>query len=220
MQAITTLQPARIDLIEDADPNDLVVRARSGCEESYAELARRYFPRLIQLVLPRISGSNHMDAEDIAQESLARAFQKLDSFDPKYRFSTWLYTIAIRLATDHNRGTRRRLTLLETHRSLFDVRGSSAVFSAAEYECGETVDEIWRVARSTLAGPYYTVMWLRFAEDLSIEEIARVMRKTKVGVRVLLHRARTKMLHVMNTEDAIQSQKKPSQPKKLLGEVD
>jgi len=201
---MSTLQPTRIDQIEEADPNDLVVRARGGCEESYAELARRFFPRLVQLVLPRISGSNHMDAEDIAQESLARAFQKLDAFDPKYRFSTWLYTIATRLAMDHNRGKRRRLTLLETHRSLFDLGGHTHVSLAAEYECREAVDAIWRVARTALGEPHYTAMWLRFAEDLSVAEIARVMRKTKVGVRVLLHRARSKMLNAMNREDAIQ----------------
>lgn len=198
------LQPTQIDRSEDSDPNDLVVRARGGCDESFAELARQFFPRLVQLVLPRISRKNHMDAEDIAQESLARAFQKLDSFDPKYRFSTWLYTIAIRLAIDHNRGTRRRLTLLETHRSLFELRETSQVFTAAEHDSREVADNIWRVARGTLSEPHYTAMWLRFAEDLSVEEIARVMRKTKVGVRVLLHRARTKMLNAMNKEDAIQ----------------
>lgn len=149
-----------------------------------------------------------MDAEDIAQESLARAFQKLDTFDPQYRFSTWLYTIAIRLAVDHNRGQRRRLTLLETHRSLFDLRERSQEPSTAEYESRETVDDIWRVARTALGETHYTAMWLRFAEDLSVEEIAKVMRKTKVGVRVLLHRARVKMLSAMNMEDAIQTDNK------------
>lgn len=148
-----------------------------------------------------------MDAEDIAQESLARAFQKLEAFDPKYRFSTWLYTIAIRLAMDHNRGTRRRLTLLETHRSLIDFQGHPQLTSVAEYECRESLDAIWQIARSTLGEPHYTAMWLRFAEDFSVEEIARVMRKTKVGVRVLLHRARMKMLNAMIKEDASQSNK-------------
>jgi RNA polymerase sigma-70 factor, ECF subfamily len=208
---MTILQPTRIDQSNDADPNDLVVRARDGNEEAFAELARQFFPRLVQLVLPRISRKNHMDAEDIAQESLARAFQKLDSFDPQYRFSTWLYTIALRLAMDHNRGTRRRLTLLETHRSLFEVRENSQAQSTAQFESREAADNIWRIARGTLSEPHYTAMWLRFAEDLSVDEIARVMRKTKVGVRVLLHRARTKMLNAMNMEDAIQSNNAPEE---------
>ncbi len=204
---MTTLQPTRTDQLQDADPNDLVVRARGGCEESFTELTRRYFPRLVQLIRPRISGSNYMDAEDIAQESLARAFQKLDGFDPKYRFSTWLYTIAVRLAMDHNRGTRRRLNLLETHRSISAIRTNSQVSLATTLEHRDAADAVWEIARSALAEPYYTAMWLRFAEDLSVEEIAKVMRKTKVGVRVLLHRARTKMLSVLNTEESLKSAK-------------
>ena len=216
---MTTSQPTRIDLIEAADPNDLVVRARGGCEDSYAELTRRYFPRLVQLILPRMTHSNHMDAEDIAQESLARAFQKLDAFDPHYRFSTWLYTIAIRLSVDHNRGTRRRLTMLETHRSLFEANARPTASLAVEYERRETTDSIWRLARAALGEPCYTAMWLRFAEDLSVAEIARVMRKTKVGVRVLLHRARIKMLKVIITEDAIRSQTTFRQPSEISGEA-
>ena len=216
---MTNLQPTPIDQIEDADPNDLVVRARGGCEESYAELVRRYFPRLVQLILPRVTRSNHMDAEDIAQESLARAFQKLDTFDPRYRFSTWLYTIAIRIATDHNRGTRRRLTILEAQRSLFEASPMMTASSTAEYERRETADSLWRVARAALNEPHYTSIWLRFAEDLSVAEIAHLMRKTKVGVRVLLHRARIKMLKVMNTEDTIRSQTTFRQPREISGEA-
>jgi RNA polymerase sigma-70 factor, ECF subfamily len=205
------LQPTRIDPTEDIDPNDLVVSARAGCEESYAELARRFFPRLVQLISPRISGKNHMDAEDIAQEALARAFLKLADFDPQYRFSTWLYTIAIRLAMDHNRGTRRRLALLDTHRSLFELRENSQARVASQYDYRESADKIWLVARSVLSESQYTAMWLRFAEDLSVEEIARVMRKTKVGVRVLLHRARSKMLTAMNMEDSSQPNNAPGE---------
>lgn len=203
---MTILQPTRVDPIKDADPNDLVVRARAGCDQSFTELATRFFPRLVQLVLPRIASNSHMDAEDIAQDALARAFQNLAAFNPRYRFSTWLYTIALRLATDHNRGQRRRLSLLETHRTLLELDASEQVTTGAECERRDSVDAIWRMARAVLGESQFTAMWLRFAEDLSVEEIARVMCKTSVGVRVLLHRARIKMLRELNKEDAFRSQ--------------
>lgn len=191
----------RRDTLGDFDPNTLALRALSGCDEACEELVRRYFPRLVQLVLPRLRSKSHMDAEDIAQESLARAFQNLASFDPQFRFSTWLFTIAFRLATDHNRGSRRRLTLLETHRSLLTSELSRSTPSPDGLELQESVDAIWLVARRTLGESHYTAMWLRFAEDLSVEEIAKVMRKTQVGIRVLLHRARLKMLKVMQESE-------------------
>lgn len=189
----------------DEDCNSLVVRARNGCEMAYEELVRRYFPRLVHLVLPRINAKSHMDAEDIAQETLARAFLKIESFDPQFRFSTWLYTIALRIATDHNRGYRRRLSLLETHRTLL-ADSLPLLRSATErLEQSENVDNLWQIARRELTEAQYTAMWLRFSEELSVEEVARVMRKTQVGVRVLLHRARLKMLSQLNREDACDS---------------
>ncbi len=208
---MTTLQPMRSDTLDGLDSNALVLRARGGCDEACGELVRRYFPRLVQLVLPRIRSNSHMDAEDIAQESLARAFQNLASFDPQFRFSTWLFTIAFRIASDHNRGSRRRLSLLETHRSLLNSELGRATQSTDCLESQESADAIWSVARRALNESHYTAMWLRFAEDLSIEEIAQVMRKTKVGVRVLLHRARTRMVKELRQEESHSHEKRPSQ---------
>ncbi len=142
-----------------------------------------------------------MDAEDVAQESLARAFENLNRFDSRFRFSTWLYTIALRIAADHNRGSRRRSALIATHREQVVQRQSPENLSTS-VENSDTADAIWQTARSVLTEAHFTALWLRFAEDLSVEEIAQVMRKTKVGVRVLLHRARLRMLKAMDMEDA------------------
>src|SRR5262245_24576295 len=92
--------------LADVEPNELFRRVRGGCSDSSAELSRRFRPRLLNLLTEQL-GCQHSDAEDIAQEALARAFQHSDRFDPRYRFSTWLYTIAVRLAHDHARSVRR-----------------------------------------------------------------------------------------------------------------
>jgi RNA polymerase sigma-70 factor (ECF subfamily) len=51
---------------------------------------------------------------------------------------------------------------------------------------------LWEAARA-LGGDRYRVLWLRYGEDMSIEEIAAVVGRTKLAVRVLLHRARTSL---------------------------
>lgn len=202
---MATLQAMHSETSTNEDTHSLVERARGGCEAAYSEIARRYFPRLVQLVLPRLRSRAHMDAEDIAQESLARAFRNIDSFDPQFRFTTWLYTIALRIAMDHNRGQRRRLSLLETHRSLLELDSSNGVTTHSVMEARESADAIWQLARRRLSEVQYTAMWLRFAEDLSVAEVASVMRKTQVGVRVLLHRSRLRLLKELNKEGASNS---------------
>lgn len=50
-------------------------------------------------------------------------------------------------------------------------------------------ENIWKLARN-LKSDYYDVLWLRYVEEMSSKEIAKIMRKTHVAVRLLLHRAR------------------------------
>src|SRR5580765_3872346 len=99
MSALESIPPIDLGAIE---PNELVRRALGGCADACTELSRRFRPRLLNLLRNQF-GSQYSDAEDIVQEALARAFRQLDRFDPRYRFSTWLYTIAIRLAHDEAR---------------------------------------------------------------------------------------------------------------------
>jgi RNA polymerase sigma-70 factor (ECF subfamily) len=144
---------------------------------------------LLILLERRLQG-NRNDAEDIAQESLAKAFQNLERFDFKYQFSTWLYTIAFRLATDFARKQKRS--------------PKAVSMDALEYEShprtyGESpnvaasLDDVWSVARSILNEPQFTTLWMRYGEGLSIREIAGIMNKTQIVIRVQLHRARSKL---------------------------
>jgi RNA polymerase sigma-70 factor (ECF subfamily) len=168
------------------EANELVRRAHGGCADSCTELSRRFRPRLVKLIAVQLGGQ-YFDAEDIAQEALARAFQHIDRFDPRYRFSTWLYTIAIRLAHDFARSQRRRPRPL----SLNDVDCASWESTvAAQAQRQEEVGNLWATAKRVLSQDQYTAMWLRYGEDLSAAEVSKVMRKSRIGVRVLLHRAR------------------------------
>ena len=74
----------------------LIASVKRGDREAMRALIEEYQQRLyafIWRVLP-----NHQDAEDVCQEALLKAMTAIDSFDPTYRFSTWLFTIAYRLA--------------------------------------------------------------------------------------------------------------------------
>ena len=171
------------------EPNELVRRALAGCADSYAELSRRFRPRLINLLRARL-GRWQAEAEDVAQEAFARAFQNLERFNPRYQFSTWLYTIALRLASDHTRQQQRRPRTL-TLDPLSDAHAAKTAAPSVTIDVTEQVDNLWSVAKNRLSELQYTAMWLRYGEGLSTDEVARVMSKTRIGIRVLLHRSRT-----------------------------
>jgi RNA polymerase sigma-70 factor, ECF subfamily len=70
----------------------------SGDKDAYADLVRAH-GRSVFRVAWRITG-NEADAEDVAQETFLRGYRKLESFQSRADFGTWIYRIAVRCALD------------------------------------------------------------------------------------------------------------------------
>jgi RNA polymerase sigma-70 factor (ECF subfamily) len=84
----------------------LVERAKSGDVAAFEELVRRYRSRILALAL-HLSG-NATEAEDITQEVFLKAFQKLDSFEGRSHFFTWIYRMTVNRALNAKRDRKRR----------------------------------------------------------------------------------------------------------------
>src|SRR4051812_25411358 len=73
-----------------------------GCKDCFEELVRRFQSPLLHFLTRRLS-SQH-DAEDLVQETFLTAYRSLGQYDSSSRFSTWVFTIANRLAISSRRG--------------------------------------------------------------------------------------------------------------------
>ena len=80
---------------------ELAQLCEGGDERAARELVSRFERPLFSLV--RRTVRDQELAEDLAQEAFVRAFNNLDSFDPSYQFSSWLFKIGHNLAIDHVR---------------------------------------------------------------------------------------------------------------------
>lgn len=161
---------------------ELAREARAGSSRSFEELACRYRRRLFVYVRAR-AGSDE-DAEDLVQDTFLKLYRNIAAYDPAFRFSTWLYTSAGRLAID---AYRKKAAARER---LAGARIEEAADPAAGVETGSGEFGAWTAARA-LGGDRFRVLWLRYGEDMSIAEIAAVIGRSPLAVRVLLHRART-----------------------------
>ena len=174
---VNTAQP-----LSDRTSEELAVLAQRDNVGAYNELVIRFEKRLFNFLLRRVS--RRIDAEDLTQEAFVRAWERITSYDPTWRFSTWLYTIASRLAVSEHRRARR-------HKSIECAEHMGANDDTQQHrDNASTASKLWELARITLRDEQHTSLWLRYAEDMSIGEIAKVMDKTHVGVRVTLFRAR------------------------------
>lgn len=166
---------------------ELAGRAKCGCQASFAELVRRYAPRL-QAFLGRRNRDGH-EVEDLVQDTLLKAYRSLDRYDDSWRFSTWLFTIAGRTAVSRHRRKQPEPGLRDSQAQM------PAPDEAADRR--EQQESLWAMAAKLPVGQYQA-LWLRYAEDLSVREIAAAMGKSQVWVKVSLFRARVTLARRLN----------------------
>lgn len=158
--------------------HDLIQRAAAGDRAAFEVIVRRYSRPLAEFVARRTA--RVQDAEDIVQETFLRAFSSLHTFDKQYSLKNWLFSIAYRLIVSGYR--QKRPQPLE----------EADLPSAKCATTTQPMDDLWTIAED-LGGNFYMVLWLRYKQDMDISEIAHVMQKTQIAVRVLLHRARRRL---------------------------
>ena len=164
---------------------DLALEARAGSRRSFEELARRYRRRLFAYFRPRL-GSDQ-EAEDLVQETFLKLFWNIGNYDPAFRFSTWLYTSANRLAISSFRKRRTVSTGLQAWARELPADGT-------EESVGEKDPaRLWDMA-GTLGESQARALWLRYVEEMSVDEIAGSLGKSRLAVRLLLHRARANLM--------------------------
>ena len=175
---------------------ELARRSQQGCQASFAELIERYGTRLFRFL--RYKTNSLQDAEDLVQDTFVRAYENIHRYRDSWKFSTWLFTIAARLAYSHFRRSRSFQTVGQIESS-----GPEPGQMVVEKE---TQHSLWALARG-LSRNQYQALWLKYGQDMSIKEIAMVLRKSQVNVKVLLYRARinlAKRLQNVDVENEVQ----------------
>jgi RNA polymerase sigma-70 factor (ECF subfamily) len=140
-------------------------------------------------------------AEDIAQETFVKVFNHLGSYNPKYKFSSWIFKIASNLAIDHLRkkepetisldGSRNAQTAeqMEATRITVESRDENPEEFVMARELGAEIE----VAIGELRPEYRTAVLLRHVEGRPYEEIAEIMDIPLGTVKTYIHRARTEL---------------------------
>ncbi len=79
--------------MKERSDEDLVAACRNGETAAFAELLDRYQLKIFNAAY-RVTGNRH-DAQDVTQAAFLKAYEKLDQFDPQYRFFSWIYKIGV-----------------------------------------------------------------------------------------------------------------------------
>jgi RNA polymerase sigma-70 factor (ECF subfamily) len=167
----------------------LVEACLRGDRNAFDELVDRYEGPLYSAAY-RITGSVE-DAMDATQSAFVNAYEKLHTFDPSYRFFSWIYRIAINQSLNLV-GRRKNQTELEESTVTTD-RGPAEVF-----DTNETRGQLKR-ALLELEPHYRTVIVLKHLEGFSYREISELLDIPENTVKSRLFTARQR-LRVVLTE--------------------
>lgn len=161
-------------------------RAR-GCRACFEELVRRFQVPLLHFLVRR-TGSRH-DAEDLVQETFLLAHRNLTGYRSNWRFSTWLFTIANRVAISKWR--QNRTSPAQSGEALDRAVDRQSPLTAAEQN--ERRSGLWDTAQKILEPDAFAGLWLSYVESMSADEIGQVLGRSANAVRILLHRARVRL---------------------------
>lgn len=146
--------------------------------DAFTDLVRHYRDRLLRFLLTRCP--SYADAEDALQDTLINAFRYIHSYDSRWRFSTWLYRIAIR-----NAAKLRSPEVVELG-ELRDDKSDPLLQCISDSES----ENLWVSARQLLNDEVFAAMWLRYAEDMSVNDISRALDRSVSWTKVNLLRGR------------------------------
>lgn len=168
------------------DVRALALRAQRGERDAFADLVRRFEAPLYRFLWIRLGSAQ--DAEELCQETFLRAWTRLETYQPRWQFSTWLFTVARRLAASH-----RRAAAPAASDTALEHTVSAAAGPGEAAGLREESTRVWQIAAQVLTPDQRSALWLRYGEELSIEEIAHSLGRRPVAVRVMLFRARERL---------------------------
>ena len=169
------------------DDRELVRRIRDGDAEALRAIVERYQDRIFSLVYGIVRDRH--EVEDVAQEVFLKVYTRIQAFDERSKFYTWLYRVAANAAKDHVKKRSRRPVVALDEDDVVPSTGDNPVGHAVAAETRRLVRE----AITALPLRYREVLTLRELEGLSYNEIASVLQISIGTVESRLHRARAKL---------------------------
>jgi RNA polymerase sigma-70 factor (ECF subfamily) len=171
---------------------ELIICSKQGDTKSFEMLVLMFQPLVFQLSFRLLC--NDRDAEDVVQEVFVKAWLKLDKYNPKYRFSTWIYRITCNMCYDRLRSMKRYPEPYEISHSVAEY----AVISSDNIETtvvNRELKELILYFTAELSPKQRIVFMLSDIEDMETKEIEKITGLSAGQIKSNLHLARK---HIRN----------------------
>jgi RNA polymerase sigma-70 factor (ECF subfamily) len=167
---------------------ELVARIKQGDQEAFSALYDDFAERIYRYI--RVKVASNEEAEDILQDVFVKVWHGCKTLDTEdLNFTAWVYKVTSNTVNDHYRKIYRRPQTVSLDPAI-DVANNDDTQASIQHKFDSK--EI-KTALQDLSESYRQVIELRFFQDFTVEETAKIMGKTNLAIRVLQYRATKKL---------------------------
>jgi RNA polymerase sigma-70 factor (ECF subfamily) len=195
---MSTVSAIRFNQLPDEDLMELF---QGGYDEAYSIIVTRYRERIHQFIFRYTK--NHLDSEDLVQETFLRVFRSRNSYERIARFSTWLYTIAQNLIRSQYKKNQRMQTISlaqtdDQDQEITMELPDTALPTDQQVHLSMTVMQV-RKALASIPSDFRDVLVMRDIDQLTYEEIMDITKLPMGTVKSRINRGRARLHEVMGT---------------------
>lgn len=175
----------------------LVEEAKKGNEKAFANLMNRYRDSIYYMLLKMVN--NPADAEDLTIEAFGKAFYNIDSYTPRFAFSTWLFMIATNNCIDFIRKKQSSpipLDQLQEGMDSMTINIQSDLPDPEEALINNQKIATLRKIVNQMKSPYREIIELRYYREYSYEEISSELHIPVGTVKAQLYRAKSLLYNI------------------------
>ena len=175
---------------------ELIKKFQNGDRSSYNELVFRYKDRILNFIF-RFT-YDRTAAEDLTQDTFLKLYLKKDSYREISKFSTWLYTIASNLAKTELRKIKRRKTYSISDLSNSDMEDK--IFTDPHCDnkkIDKNENHLLNIAIQELEPDFRIIIILREIQELSYENISRILKLPLGTVKSRINRGKLKLREIL-----------------------
>jgi RNA polymerase sigma-70 factor (ECF subfamily) len=172
-----------------------VLRAAQGDATAFRRIVEQHHRSLFSMATRLVGDA--VEAQDLVQESFAKAYVNLERFDSSFRLSTWLHRITLNTCRDYLKSARRRERSSGSDPSA--DRPNEAPGPDEELSRARRAERVWR-ALDRLKASYREAIVLKDLEDMSYEEIRAITGTPITALKIRVVRARAKLRAFLEEE--------------------
>ena len=191
--------------LTDMPDHELVRLATEQNQAAYIVLYTRYNIGVKSHVARYVAQKE--DVEDICLESFQKAFSQIASYNPEYKFSTWLYRIARNTAFDHLSKHDREKNYMPTtsiNEDIAELKELPAVMHNPEEDIiNQQEYDKWLNNIEKLKDDYRTVAKMNLIDNFGYKEIADALEIPINTVKTKIRRAKAQLLKMMDYSDEL-----------------